>query len=380
MASSDMGLMNAVIAASRAASDVSRWDDMLAALCLRFDATAACIHTPRSKAPDRSLFVDHGLPTHTVPDYVEYWSSRDPWMAGAVQKNICVRTGECGIGRELCDWDDLHRLDYFHEFAAPTGVKGLLGMIVDDGSTPSAAPLTVIGLYRRPGLEEFSHQDKRVFESVHAPLQLALQAHWALGRARESGRASQALLDVIPKPLMVLSHSGEVLHANAAGAALLSQNVWAGVRHGKLVRLGQLDAYAVAASLQHVRLGLLQTHVLWKHGADELGASATARLVPLEENNACRVAWPQAVALLLIDEPQEDPQARRMERIAAQYRLTQAERRLADALVDGLTLAEFAERHGISVHTVRTHLRNIFDKTGLSRQADLIRLAGVPRH
>ncbi|MBB1604427.1 hypothetical protein A9977_30800 [Variovorax sp. UMC13] len=181
-----MGLMNAVIAASRAASDAARWSDMLTALCRRFDATAACLHTPRSATPDRALFVDHGLPTHTVPDYVEYWSPRDPWMAGALQKDICVRTGECGIGRELCDWDTLYTLDYFHEFAAPTGVKGLLAMIVDDGSRPAAAPFTVIGLYRRPGLEEFSHQDKRVFESVHAPLQLALHAHWALGRGRDA--------------------------------------------------------------------------------------------------------------------------------------------------------------------------------------------------
>lgn len=379
MASSDMGLMNAVIAASRAASDATRWTDMLTALCRRFDATAACLHTPRSATPDRALFVDHGLPTHTVPDYVEYWSPRDPWMAGALQKDICVRTGECGIGRELCDWDTLDTLDYFHEFAAPTGVKGLLAMIVDDGSRPAAAPFTVIGLYRRPGLEEFSRQDQRVFASVHAPIQLALHAHWALGRGQEAGRASQALLDRIPKPMMVLSGSAEVLHANAEGTALLSREVWAGTRHGRLVRLGQLDAQAVAGSLRQVGQGVLQTHVLWEHGADALNASATARLVPLEESHACRTAWPQAVALLLIDEPQQDHQARRLDRIAAQYRLTEAELRLTGALVDGMTLGAFAEHHGVSVHTVRTHLRNIFDKTGLHRQADLIRLAAAPR-
>jgi len=379
MSGSDTGLMNALIAASQAPSDASRWGDMLAALSARFNATAACIHTPRSTIGDRSLFVDHGLPTHTVPDYVEYWSASDPWMAGAAEKEICVRTGECGIGRELCDWDDLGKLDYFHEFAAPTGVKGLLGMMVDDGTQPFAAPLTVIGLYRRPGLEEFSYQDKRVFESVHKPLQLALHAHWALGRSTEAGRTSLGLLDVLPKPLMVLSHGGEVLYANAAGAALLSQNDWAGTHNGKLVRLGRLDAEAVTASLQQVRMGLLQTHLLWKRGADDLGASATARLVPLEESNACRLAWPTAVALLMIDEPQDDHQARRLEQIARQYGLTDAEMRVIAALAEGARPSEFAERHCVSIHTVRTHLRNIFDKTGLRRQSDLIRLAGMPR-
>ena len=379
MSGSDIGLMNALIAASQAPSDASRWADALAALSARFDATAACIHTPLNTTGDRSLFVDHELPTHTVPDYVDYWSAKDPWMAGSIKNEICVRTGECGIGRELCDWDELEKLDYFHEFAAPTGVKGLLAMIADDGTQPFAAPFTVIALYRRPGLDEFSHQDKRVFESVHRPLQLALHAHWALGRSTEAGRTSLGLLDVLPKPLMVLSQGGEILYANTAGAALLSRDDWAGTHNGKLVRLGKLDAEAVAASLRQVRMGLLQTHMLWKRMSNDLGASATARLVPLEESNACRLAWPTAVALLMIDEPQDDHQAGRLAQIARQYGLTDAETRVIAALAEGARLSEFAERHGISIHTVRTHLRNIFDKTGLRRQSELIRLAGAPR-
>ena len=34
-----------------------------------------------------------------------------------------------------------------------------------------------------------------------------------------------------------------------------------------------------------------------------------------------------------------------------------------------------AQKHGVAVATLRTNLAHIFDKTGASRQADLIRLA-----
>jgi DNA-binding CsgD family transcriptional regulator len=49
--------------------------------------------------------------------------------------------------------------------------------------------------------------------------------------------------------------------------------------------------------------------------------------------------------------------------------------RLQQHWLAGETLAEIADKLGIAITTVRTHLAHIFDKTGTSRQADLIRLS-----
>jgi DNA-binding CsgD family transcriptional regulator len=43
--------------------------------------------------------------------------------------------------------------------------------------------------------------------------------------------------------------------------------------------------------------------------------------------------------------------------------------------VQGMAPAEAAEALGISLPTARTHLARLLDKTGTSRQADLVRLA-----
>jgi len=43
-------------------------------------------------------------------------------------------------------------------------------------------------------------------------------------------------------------------------------------------------------------------------------------------------------------------------------------------LTNGLTLEEAAEESGISKNTARTHLRAIFSKTGVTRQATLVRI------
>ncbi|WP_431514322.1 helix-turn-helix transcriptional regulator [Variovorax sp. DAIF25] len=195
-----------------------------------------------------------------------------------------------------------------------------------------------------------------------------------MGRVAPGSVGEPQLLHVNPQPLFVLSRTGELLYANPAGQALLAQGDWIDVRTGKLARLGQLEAVEVSASLARAQLGQIQTHSLLRMRTDSLRASATARFVPLGIDNPARWVWPRAATLLTIDEGHDDHQLRRIAQIGMQFKLTSAETRLLGALADGETPGSVAERQAISVHTVRTHLSNIFGKTGLRRQADLIRL------
>ena len=56
------------------------------------------------------------------------------------------------------------------------------------------------------------------------------------------------------------------------------------------------------------------------------------------------------------------------------FRLTPAEARVALHLIDGGDIASCAEAAGVSPGTVRTQLKSIFAKTGVNRQAALVRL------
>jgi DNA-binding CsgD family transcriptional regulator len=56
-------------------------------------------------------------------------------------------------------------------------------------------------------------------------------------------------------------------------------------------------------------------------------------------------------------------------------RLTGAETRLLGELVAGASLAEIAERHAVSINTLRVQLHRLFQKTGTHRQSELLRFA-----
>jgi DNA-binding NarL/FixJ family response regulator len=59
---------------------------------------------------------------------------------------------------------------------------------------------------------------------------------------------------------------------------------------------------------------------------------------------------------------------------AAAFGLTPAEMRVAQALTEGKAIAQIAYGLGVSRTTIAYHMRNIFQKTGTERQAELVAL------
>jgi DNA-binding CsgD family transcriptional regulator len=56
------------------------------------------------------------------------------------------------------------------------------------------------------------------------------------------------------------------------------------------------------------------------------------------------------------------------------YGFTPAEAQIATQLASGMGVKEIAENLKVRQNTVRIHLKNIYDKTGARRQAELVRL------
>ncbi len=86
-----------------------------------------------------------------------------------------------------------------------------------------------------------------------------------------------------------------------------------------------------------------------------------------------------SLALVVIVRPRPDAEriARRMGRL---YGLTEAEARVMAALALGETVEQIAAAYRVRVSTVRAQVRSLFEKTGVHRQTDLVRIAliGTP--
>lgn len=373
----DCGLVKVVNAASAAVSDPSQWDVMLEALGKRFDATAAAIFArPAAPAAAATLATVLNLPPDGMKTYLDHWVQHDPWLAAA--RRAPMVSGNCYIGREVCDWPELDRSAFYNDFSKFQGVRGLLSLLVDDGLQPAHAPFTFLSIYRAPGLEEFNEDDRRAMRAIHAPVQMALRGYCALSASRNGQLAAAAALDAVGKPVFVLDRGGRLLYANANAEVGKAISDWLVIRAGRLAHLVSTAADAVPVLVSRAAQGQLQTVRLWRPALAGGVHCAMARLVPLGETNPCAWAWPTAAVLLLLDEEVREVEAQRIPALSMRYRLTAAESQLLEQLGNGLGPADIASSNGVSIHTVRTHIKHLFEKTGVSRQADLVRLLAPP--
>ena len=68
------------------------------------------------------------------------------------------------------------------------------------------------------------------------------------------------------------------------------------------------------------------------------------------------------------------PDAPPVELVQSLFDLTPAEARVARELTVGKTAQGIASESGVSLNTVRTHVRGVLEKTGCARQADVVAL------
>ena len=102
-----------------------------------------------------------------------------------------------------------------------------------------------------------------------------------------------------------------------------------------------------------------------------------AHLLPLR--GCARDIFAEAVALMFVT-PVTRQQAPRVELIEALFDLTPTEARVAGAVVEGKSVAAIARTQGVTQNAVRMHLKSIFAKTGVGRQAELVSLLAMPRY
>ena len=69
--------------------------------------------------------------------------------------------------------------------------------------------------------------------------------------------------------------------------------------------------------------------------------------------------------------------APQMELLELLFDLTPAEARVASLLAEGCTVDDIGRQLKIATNTVRRHLKSVFGKTGVHRQAELVSLLGA---
>jgi DNA-binding CsgD family transcriptional regulator len=295
-------------------------------------------------------------------DYVEYYASLDPYMPllAAPEQAGWAILSDC-LPENL-----LRHSEWYQDFVRPSGISDVAG----------------VQLCRT--------QSYRVFFGVHYPAAHSAPATRTdllrdlLGPLQETARLEclqrtfnrKALfgdwaLEHLDDAVFLTHDGGRVVGMNAAAERLLAASDALTIRRGRLVATEAVEAKQLAALIIKV-----SREKASQHSAERMlvgGNNARRRQIIAVFALAGRLSvdeTPLAIIRVsaLLDQSSPGPD------LSGLFGFSVAERRLTRGLMQGKTLQELTVEFGVQMPTLRTQLRSVLRKCGVSRQVDLIQV------
>ena len=270
---------------------------------------------------------------------------------------------------------------YFREFLQPAGISRLCTTVIF-GAGDVELPATVLSVYGGLQAPVFDATAKETLRLLVPHLSRSLGVMYQLRMAESRVAASLAALDQIERGVVLLGADGQLIHENRRFREIRSAT-----RSLKIVESGSMrylatedpksdlvlrqwlsgTLRAAAIDTEHFMKGLL---LPCGKGLPRLYLSASR--LPVDNPYGSNGKIPAAIVFLAEVEatPRLDLSA-----LCTLYRLTPAELRLVEGLAHGHTLTQIAVMQQLNVQTMRDRLKQVFVKTGVRRQAAVVKLA-----
>ncbi|HET7716678.1 MAG TPA: helix-turn-helix transcriptional regulator [Bauldia sp.] len=352
-----------------AALEPARWE---AALGLARDfvgGTAAAIYSRDILGASFAVHhEDQRLDPHYKQLYFEKYHRLDPMTVGQAMSTV----DNPFASTDIIDPGELSTTRIYQEWIRPQGFVDFINISLEK----SAKAVILFGIFRhqRDGMVDDDSRRRMALIGPHLKRAAMIGTSFADTTAENAALADT--LDGLSTALFLVKGNGHIVHANTSGHEMLAAATAVSVVRGQLMSRDHAanrvlqEAIAAAADGDGAVGGRAAALILSSHD----GQLHLAHLMPLtcgarrEAGHAYGAAAAIFVRKVAVD-IQSTPEV-----IARHYRLTPSELRVLFGIVELGGVPEVAETLGISVATVKTHLNRVFAKTGVARQADLVKL------
>jgi DNA-binding CsgD family transcriptional regulator/PAS domain-containing protein len=273
---------------------------------------------------------------------------------------------------DLVPHEEFRRGRFYREWARPQGWVDVASAVIEK----SATSCTFLSVVRHEANGLVDDEMRRRMTLVLPHVRRALLIGKTIHHKQTETACFSDILDGLSAGMVLVDASGRIVHANAAGNAIIESADFLRSVCGRLVVNdppinAALREILIAANAGDAVLGVKGIALpLTAHD----GERYVAHVLPLTSGTrriAC-LAY-NAVAALFIRKASLEAFAP-SEVIGEMYKLTPTELRVLLAIVDVGGVPEVAAAFGVAVTTIKTHLSRLFEKTGVARQADLVKL------
>lgn len=355
-----------------AAIDPAQWQRALASICgfVRGSAAALLWHdsaTHRSQV----LHIFNDDP-HYTRLYFEKYLPMNPLFPAATFMEV----GVVHTSSDIIPQAELEKTRFYKEWIAPQGIVDAIAVNLEKGIMRSS----MINIQTDASYGPADDELRRRVALLVPHLQRAVMIGRLFDQEMAAVEALTETLDHVTAAVMLVDTDGSIVFANNPAKMMLAEASTI-CRQGNLLRAVSAEAdRALRDIFAAAENG--DASVSTRGVAVPLSASPQdrwfAHVLPLTSGNRKRTGGKySAVAAVLVRKTSlENPTP--LEVLAKLYKLTGSEVRVLDAVFKVGSVKAMAEMLGISQATVKTHLQNVFRKTGTARRSDLVKLiAGI---
>lgn len=305
------------------------------------------------------------------PESLQTYSESYPKL-GSMADPMSISVEQVVGTADLAPSEDFYRSRFYREWARPRGWADVASAVIERSGTSC----TFLSIVRHEASGPIDDEMRRRMALIVPHARRGVLIAKTLGLKHAEAVCFSDILDGLNAGMILVDAIGRIVHINAAADAIFDAAGFLRTADGRLVARDARTNAALREMLVAAEAGdaALDVKGIALPLPAQDGERYVAHLLPLTSGarRDTGLAY-DAVAALFVRHVALDFSSP-SEIVGRMYKLTPAEQRVLLAIVDVGGVPEVAAELGVAVTTVKTHLRRVFEKTGVSRQADLVKL------
>ena len=370
MESQPPGLESHIDRIYQAALSPEQWPVFLGGLAEQLRLASVHLVFRHPHDGDRGIIASSGIDAHHEEAYRSHFYRLNPWRPFGPE----AEEGRVLLSDSVIPESELRRTEFYSDWMRPQGAAHpFVAFLYNAGP---GEPLSDLVGFREKSAGPLQDEDLDPVRALVPHLQRALVIHSRVQGAEMRASAAQEALDRILGGVILLDERGAPVAINQTAERILAS-------HDGLV-LGR-EGPSASTSKQTGELRRALDGAVKSGASNERDAGAVIRLPrPSGRSPLEVVVTPigcassplfdrRAAAAIFVTEPdvQTNSSPERLRRI---YGFTPVESEVAARIAAGMRLPEIGDALGVTIHTVRGHLKQLFAKTDTHRQPDLVRV------
>jgi DNA-binding CsgD family transcriptional regulator len=314
------------------------------------------------------FFDDGGISPEYRQLYFEKYVSLNPTLT----PRLFAEVEEPAATADLVPYDEFLQSRFYREWARPQGLVDFVSIFLEKVAGKSA----MFGVFRHERHGVVDQETRRRMRLLAPHIRRAAMISKVVSLKQTEAASLMQAMDGLRAGVILVDSDAKILHANVAAHAILSEGRILRASGGLLVSSdaktnADLRRIFAAAAQGDSAVGAKGVPL---PGAPDLQEPYVAHVLPLVSSQRRRAVSDNVAAAAVFIHKAAMEAFSPPEVVAQTFKLTMAELRVLFAIVEVGGVPEVADVLGIAPTTVRTHLSRVYEKTRVSRQADLVKL------